>query len=126
MHKFLDQPVEMTIHNLVGSVPENAFISLVVKVSYARANATPASSKILDDRESALSFNLSLVHRFLLRRGIISSTKVAREAVLVVSMPRVAGVAGVTEVPISTTRTILALRLEKGSFFLALIRAYIP
>ena len=116
----------MTIHNLVGSVPENAFISLVVKVSYARANATPASSKILDDRESALSFNLSLVHHFLLRRGIISSTKVAREAVLVVSVPRVVGVAGVTEVPISTTRTILALRLEKGSFFLALIRAYIP
>ena len=39
--------------------------------------------------------------------------------------PEVDGVAVVTGPPFSVTRTFLALRLDKGSFFLALIQAYI-
>ena len=50
----------------------------------------------------------------------------ARENVLDVLVLGVAGVAGVMEAPLSITRTVLALRLERGSFFLALIHAYIP
>ena len=65
---------------------------------------------------------MSPVH-YLFQRGVIFSTEVAREAVLIVSMP---GVAGLTKTPFSTTCIALALRLERGSFFLALIHAYIP
>ena len=56
---------------------------------------------------------------------MIFSTEVAGEAILVVSTPRVARVAGVTKALLSVTFTFLALRLERGLFFLALIRAYI-
>ena len=106
----------------LGDVPENTFFSSAVKVSYALASATPLLSQILDEWELALSFPLSLV-RCLFQRGMISSTEVAGEAVLVVL---VLGVAGVTEVPLSITRIVLAPRLERGLFFLALIRVYIP
>ena len=54
---------------------------------------------------------------------MISSTKVAGEVVLVIL---VSGVAGLTKTPFYTMRIALAPRLERGSFFLALIRAYIP
>ena len=56
---------------------------------------------------------------------MISSIKVVGEAVLAVSTLGVAGVAGVTEALLSVTVTVLAPRLEKGSFFLALIRVNI-
>ena len=111
---------------LLGDVLENTFISSVAKVSYACASVTPASSQTLDDRELALSFKLSPICCLLFQRGIISSIKVAREAVLVVSVPEVVGLVGVTEAPLSITCTILALTLERGSFFLAFIHVYIP
>ena len=56
---------------------------------------------------------------------MISSIKVVGEAVLAVSTLGVAGVAGVTEALLSVTFTVLVPRLEKGSFFLSLIRVYI-
>ena len=77
---------------------------------------------MLDDRELALSFLLSATCCFFWRR-VISSTKVAGEAVLVISVSRVARM---TETPFSTTRIALAPRLERRLFFLALILVYIP
>ena len=50
----------------------------------------------------------------------------AREAVLADSTTGVDGVAVVMRIPFSITRTPLVPRLDSGSFFLALIRAYIP
>ena len=126
LHKYLNELVKMTTYNLVGKGAENTFISSAVKVSCTCASATSALSQTLDDWESALSFSLSSVRCLLFRRGIISSTEVAGEAVLVISVLGVAGVAEVTEALLSITRIVLALRLERGSFFLALIRAYIP
>ena len=49
----------------------------------------------------------------------------SREAVLIVSVPEVDEAALVTGPPFSIIGTVLAPRLDKGSFFLALIRAYI-
>ena len=103
-------------------MPEKTLSSSAMKASYALTNARPASSQTLDERELALSFPL-LATRYFFWSGVISSTEVAKEAVLVVS---IMGVVGVTETPFSTTRTTLFPRLERGSFFLALIFAYIP
>ena len=99
-------------------------MSSVVKVSYALNKATPVSSQLLEDRESTFSFCLSLIHCLLLR-GLISSTEVSGEAVLAASVPGVDGVATMTGPPFSVTCTFLAPRLDKGSFFLVLIRVYI-
>ena len=77
---------------------------------------------MLDDRELALSFLLSATCCFFWRR-VISSTEVAGEAILVISVSRVARM---TETPFSTTRIALAPRLERRLFFLALILVYIP
>ena len=107
---------------LLGDMPEKTLSSSVVKASCALARARPTSSQTLDERESALFFPLSAT-RYFFRRRVISSVEVARDAVFVVSMSRVVGV---TETPFSTTRTVLASRLERGSFFLALIFEYIP
>ena len=99
-------------------------MSSAIKVSYTFEKAILALSQTLEDRESAFSFCLSPV-RCLLLQGLISSTEVFGEAVLIVSVPGVDGVAVVTGPPFSVTRTFLAPRLDKGSFFLALIRAYV-
>ena len=77
---------------------------------------------MLDEWEVAFSFPLSTT-RCLFGSGVISSTEVAGEAVIIGS---VTGVEGVTETLFSTMRTTLLPRLERGSFFLALIFAYIP
>ena len=69
-----------------------------------------------------MSFPLSSTWGFF-RRGVISSTEVAREAVLEGSMTEAGEV---TETPFSTTRTVVFPMLERGSFFLLLIFAYIP
>ena len=105
---------------------ENTFISSVIKVSCAHASVTPTSSQTLNDRELALSFKLSPIRCLLFQRGIIYSIMVAKEAVLVVSVPEVAGVVGVTEAPLFITCIVLAPMLERGSFFLAFIHMYIP
>ena len=77
----------------LGDIPKNTFISSTVKAFCARACTTPTSSQTLDDRELALSFSLSPVRYLLFRIGIISSTEVAGEAILVVSVlaPRLDG-----------------------------------
>ena len=69
-----------------------------------------------------MSFPLSST-RGLYHRGVISSTEVAEEAVLEGSMT---GAGGVMEIPFSTTRIVLFSMMERGSFFLPLIFAYIP
>ena len=48
---------------------------------------------------------------------MISSTNVAGVAILVISMMGVVGIARVTEASFSTTRTVLAPRLEMGLIF---------
>ena len=93
----------------------------MVKVSCALVSARLALSQTLDDRESAFSFPLSAT-RCLFGCGVISSTEVTGEAVLVTSRTKVTGV---TKVPFSMTGTTLFPRLERCSFFLALILAYI-
>ena len=50
----------------------------------------------------------------------------AGEAVLTVSVLGADEVAVVTRVPFSITHIVLAPRLDRGSFFLAHIQAYIP
>ena len=101
--------------------PEKTLSSLVVKASCALISARPMSSQKLDEHELAFSLPLSATCYFF-EHGVIPSTEVAGEAVLVVSRTKVTGV---TRVPFSTTRTTLFLRLERGLFFLALILAYI-
>ena len=115
MHKFLDQPVEMTIHNLVGRCARECLHLLNNKSLLRPCQCDP--SIVPNTGRSRVIFVLQFVPGIplLTPTRIISSTKVAREAVLVVSMPRVARVARVTEVPFSTTHTVLALRLERGS-----------
>ena len=54
---------------------------------------------------------------------MISSIEVAGEAIL---EDLVTGAGGVTETHFSTTRTVLFPMLERGSFFLPFIFAYIP
>ena len=99
-------------------------MSSAVKLSCALDKATPAPSHMLEDRESTFSFCLSPV-RCLLLQGLISSTEVFGEAVLIALVPGVDKVAVVTGPPFSVTHTFLAPRLDKGSFFLALTQAYI-
>ena len=99
-------------------------MSSTIKVPCNFDKATLALSQTLEDQESTFFFCLSPVHCLLLQ-GLISSIEVSREAVLTVSMPGVDGVAIVTRSPFSVTHTFLALRLDKSSYFLALIRAYI-
>ena len=92
-----------------------------MKASYALNSTRLASSQTLDDCEEAFSYPLSATCGFFVRR-VISFTDVARKAILIISGMEVAGVA---RVPFSTTHTTLFLRLERGSFFFALILAYI-
>ena len=112
--------MEMTTHNLVGrrALKHPQLLSSNGLLHPCLCDV----SQTLDERESTLSFPLSTTHCFF-RRGVIFSTEVAGEAVLIILVP---GVVGVTETPFSTTRIALAPRLEKGLFFLALILAYIP
>ena len=101
--------------------PEKTLSSFAVKASYALVSARLMSSQMLDKHELAFSLPLSAT-RYFFEHGVISSTEVAGETVLVVSRTEVTGVTGV---PFSTTCTTLFLRLERGSFFLALILVYI-
>jgi len=61
--------------------------SSVVKASCTLIRARPASSHTLDERESAFSLPLSTTRCFF-GRGVISSTEVAGDAVLVASGQR--------------------------------------
>ena len=64
-----------------------------------------------------------VVHTSLLPEGCNSSTDVVGEAILDGSVMKAGEV---TESLFFITHTVLFSRLEKGSFFLALIFAYIP
>ena len=124
LHRYLDELVEMTTHNLVGRHSQEHLHVLGNKGVLRPHQGDPASSQTLEDRESSFSFCLSLV-RCLLFQGLISSIEVSREVVLTISVPIVDRVAIVTRSPFSVTRTVLALKLDNGSFFFAFIRAYI-
>ena len=104
------------------------FNSSVVTAPCALSTANPSSSQTLDERESAFSFPLLVTHG-LLEAGVgISSTEVAREAILTVSVPETMGVTevgGVTKGPFPMTRTVLFLRLDSCLSFFVLILAYI-
>ena len=76
---YLNELMEMTTHNLVGRCAQEHLHLLGSEGLLRPCLRTPASSQTLDDRESALSFSLSSVRCLLFRRGIISSTKLARE-----------------------------------------------
>ena len=70
--------------------PKRALKSSVVKASCALVSARLASFQTLDNRESAFPFPLSATHGFFMC-GVISSTEVAGEAVLVALGMEVAG-----------------------------------
>ena len=78
---------------------------------------------MLEDRESAFFFCLSLVLGFLCR-GVSSSTEGVSDAVPTVLGVGVDGRAASMGAPLSITRMDLALIADKGSSFLLLIRAY--
>ena len=110
---YLYELVNLATHDLV---------SLAVKASCTLVSTRPVSSQTLDNRESAFFFPLSAT-RYFFRRGVISSTKVAGDVALVAVGTEATSVMGVS---FSMTCTTLFPRLERGSFFLALILAYIP
>ena len=95
--------------------------SSVVTAEWALAKARPTSSQKLDVWENIFFFPLVSV-LYLFGGGVSSSREVAGEAVLVALGTEVAGVIGVL---FSTTHTTFFPRLERGSFYLAFILAYI-
>ena len=119
---YLDEFVDMATHISLEGMPKKTLSSPTVKASFALVNMRSESSQTLDEWEVAFSLPLSAI-RCLFENGVISSIKVAGEAVLVGS---VTGAGGVTKTPFSIMHTVLFPRLEKGSFFLAFIFAYIP
>ena len=126
--RYLNEFVDMTSHNLVGRRARETFRSSAVTTSYAFSTASSTSSQTLDEQESTFSFPLSVKHGLLETGVVISSTEVAEEAVLIVSVLGTAGamgIVGVTGGPFPITRTVLFQRLDNGSFFLDLILAYI-
>ena len=100
---------------------ENTLRSSTVKASWALVRARPVLSQMLDDQKPTFSLPLSII-LCLFGRGVISSTEVVGEVALVASRTEVTRVIGV---PFSTTRTTFFPKLKRGSFFLALILAYI-
>ena len=109
-------------------VLEKTFRSSVVTTSYAFSTTSSTLSQILDEQESTFSFPLSVKHSLLETGVVISSTEVAEEAVLVVSVlgtARATRIVGVMGGPFPITCTVLFPRLDNGSFFLDLILAYI-
>ena len=102
-------------------MPKSTLRSLAVTAKWALARARPTSSQTLDIWETTFSFPLVNI-LYLFGWGVISSIKVIGEAILVASRTKVTRVIGV---PFSTTRTTFFPRLERGSFFLAFILAYI-
>ena len=102
-------------------IPEKTFKSSAVMTSFALSTANPALSQTLDGWESAFSFPLSAKRGFFKMGVVISSTKVAEEAVFIVS---VLGIARVTGGPFLTMRTVLFPILDSGLFFFDLIFTY--
>ena len=103
------------------------FKSSVVMAPCALSSTNPLSSQTLDERESVFSFPLSVIHGLLEVEVRISSTEVAGEVVLTISVPETMGVTeagGVTKGPFPMMHTVLFPRLDRGSSFFDLILAY--
>ena len=104
-----------------------AFRSSVVTTPCTLSIARPPSLYTVDKWESTFSLSLPDVHN-LFEEGVgISSTEVAGEAVLTVSIVETIGVAevtGITDGPFPVTRTPFFPILDKSSSFLDLIFAY--
>ena len=118
--------MEMMTYNLVGRCAQEHLNLFGSKGLLCPCLRDP--SIIPDTRQSRISFILQLIPGTLPlipKRNNFFNQEVG-EAVLVVLVLGVVGVAGMTEASLSITRTFLAPRLERSSFFLALIWANIP
>ena len=103
--------------------PENTFMSSALKISWAHAMETPASSQILEGLESTLSFCLSPTLSLLLR-GVSSSTDGVGDAVPAVTGVGEEGSTARIGAPLSMIRMDLVPIADKGSSFLFLILEY--
>ena len=104
-----------------------AFKSSAVTTSCTLSTARPLSSQTQDEHELAFSFLLSITQDVLEVGVGISSTEVAGEAVLTVSVLETMGVTeanGVTKRPFLVIHTVLFPRLDSDSSFFILIFAY--
>ena len=119
--------MHVSSHNLIEGHTRDDLQVLSSHAPCALSTTSPSSSQTLDKRELTFSFPLSVTGG-LLEAGVgISSTEVAGEVVLTVSVPETMGVmkAGeVTEGPFLVTRAVLFPRLESSSSFFDLILAY--
>ena len=104
--------------------PENTFISSALKISWALATETPASSQMLEGLESTFSFYFSPTLSLLLW-GVSSSTDGVGDAVPVSMEVGKEGSAARIGAPLSVIRTDLVPIADKGSSFLFLIIAFI-
>ena len=111
----------------LNGTSEKNFRSSVVTTLCALSTASPSSSQMVDEWESAFSFSLTV--KCGLFEGVgISSIEVVGETVLAVLTSETMGVAEAIEVtdgPFPVTRTPFFLMLDSGSSFLDLIFAYI-
>ena len=119
---YLDELVDVTTHELIRRHARED-LKIFNGESILCPRHRKASIVLNAARRVRAGFLLSLVgHVLLLQVWVIYSTKVIGEAILITSGTEVAGV---IETPFSTTCTTLFPRWESGSFFLALILAYI-
>ena len=93
-------------------------MSSALKTSSACARATPSSSQMLEDQESAFFFCLSLVLGFLCR-GVSSSTEGVGDAIPTVVRVGMDESAASMGVPLFVTGMDLAPIADKGLIFLA-------
>lgn len=107
---------------LLEGMPKKTLSSSTMKVFYALVSARSKSSQTLDEWEVPFSLPLSTI-RYLFGSGVISSTEVAREAVLVGS---VTGGRGSNGDPLLHNANYPLPEVGKGLVLLALIFAYIP
>ena len=118
---YLDEFMDVMTHNLVGGQARKDLEFFDGEGVLCPRHGKVSIVQILDDLESAFPFPLSAKRDFFVQ-GVISFIEVVGETILVASGMEVARVTGVL---FSTTRTTLFLRLERGSFFFALILACI-
>ena len=117
---YLDEFIDVMTHNLVGGQARKYLEFFDGEGVLCPRHGKASIVQILDDLESAFPFPLSAKRDFFVQ-GVISFIEVVGETILVAS----GMVARVTGVLFSTTCTTLFLRLERGSFFFALILACI-
>ena len=106
----------------VGTL-ESTFKLSMLKISWARAMETPASSQMLKGLQSTFFFCLSPVLG-LLCRGVSSSTDKVGDAIPTVTGVGVEGNVARMGAPLSVIRTDLVSRANRGSSFLLLIWVY--